>query len=86
MNSPDNSTPRENRRRIRYTIGSLLALIAGLAVMLGVLVPFIKVANSPLMAPPSHVGLTTASVNAKNCASCHAGMPARSIPPSFQHP
>ena len=75
MNPPD-----APRRKIRYTLGSLLAFIAGMAIMLGLCVPFLKTTTSPVKAPASHVGLETASVTSKNCTSCHAGMPAGPAP------
>jgi hypothetical protein len=70
----------------RYTIGSLLAFIAGMAVMLGILLPFVRTSPSPVKAPPSHAGMATASVTPKNCAACHAGAPSPAPARQPPHP
>jgi len=71
--TPDGAKPR---RRLRFTLGSILAFIAGMAVMLAVLLPFIPWASprSPVMNP--HTGMTgTQGAMSQSCASCHEIVP-----------
>jgi hypothetical protein len=63
-------TPKEDRpRRCQYTLGSLLAFIAGLAVMLAIMLPFTSF-QPPT--PDPHAGLGVPGIKSQNCASCHA--------------
>jgi hypothetical protein len=60
------------RRWPRYTLGALLAFIAGMAVMLALLLPFLPWASPPPVIK-SHFG---GMVAAQDCAKCHAAIPA----------
>jgi hypothetical protein len=67
----------EPRRRLRYTLGTIMAFIAGMAVMLAVLLPFVTW-PSPRPAPVafSHPGpMTAQGPVARQCLSCHAAPP-----------
>ena len=60
------------RRWPRYTLGALLAFIAGMAVMLAVLLPFLRWASPPPVIKGHFEGMVTA----QDCAKCHAAIPA----------
>jgi len=59
-------------RRFQFSLGMLLAFIAGMAVMLAVLLPFTSL--RPVAADP-HAGLSGLSaasgMKSQQCASCH---------------
>ena len=60
------------RRWLRYTLGSLLAFIAGMAVMLALLLPFTPWASRRQAITNPHVGMTAVpGIASQNCASCH---------------
>lgn len=66
MSQPDT----RSRRWLRYTLGSLLAFIAGMAVMLAVMLPFLPVDKlSQRVANPHAVGAMTPQAR---CMTCHA--------------
>jgi hypothetical protein len=56
----------------RYPLGALLAFIAGMAVMLAVLLPFLPRASPPPVLK-GHFGGMTAP---QDCTKCHAAIPA----------
>jgi hypothetical protein len=67
----------EPRSRFRYTLGMLMAFIAGMAVMLGILLPFVTWNDTP-PTPVSftHPGPMTAhGAAARQCVSCHVAAP-----------
>ena len=74
------------RRRFRYKLGSLLSVIAGLAILMGLLVPTLKTGVTPVTAPLSHVQFATAGMNVKNCVSCHQGKAPGMPPVTPPHP
>ena len=68
---------RGQPRWLRATIGSVLAFIAGMAVMLAIVLPFLSI-NTPtqIAAFNPHAGLgsltVTGPVAQQKCAACHA--------------
>jgi mono/diheme cytochrome c family protein len=64
------------RRWLQYTLGSLLAFIAGVAVTLALLLPLTRRASTRPAVTNPHVGMTTApGIAPQNCASCHESGP-----------
>jgi hypothetical protein len=64
----------EPRSRFRYTLGMLMAFIAGMAVMLGILLPFVSWDDAkPAVLSFTHPGPMVAHGSAaRQCVSCHA--------------
>ena len=64
--------------RFRYTLGMLMAFIAGMAVMLGILLPFVSWSDAPPPAPVAftHPGpMVAQGAAARQCVSCHTAPP-----------
>jgi hypothetical protein len=71
--SDDKASSRRAKSRVwQYTLGSLLAFIAGMAVMLAVLLPFVSWPSRGASMTDPHFGLTgAAGIKSQNCAACH---------------
>ena len=77
--SPGVPAKRSSPRWLKVTIGSMLAFIAGMAVMLAVLLPFIPRNDALTALANPHAGMGSLTVQgnaAQKCLSCHTSTPA----------
>jgi hypothetical protein len=66
----------EPRFRFRYTLGMLMAFIAGMALMLGILLPFMTWNDAqPTPSAFAHPGPMVTHGRAHQCVSCHTMPP-----------
>ena len=65
------------RTRLRITLGALMAFIAGMAVMLGVLLPWLprEMTLSSIVTDPHASISLPPGTSMKNCTACHVSVP-----------
>ena len=73
---------RTRFRRIRFTLSTMMALIAAIAVLFFLDLPLLRVGNPPCLTPARTAQWLLTSPGKASCTKCHAtaGVPAARLP------